>query len=259
MLKQLSLILLYSKFEEVKLELCELFKLLLNPQAKYFNKDFLDVFYLYSLPSLIDFLKISKDTFTMIQVLEILCLCTVTHDEKPRLYLIYEDVLKQLLPLFNFKNKSIRLFMLKLLNAAISGNDNTMNAYIVKNDLLSPVFKYLENKRDNILQAACFEILRKICTEKMQILIEYIMKKYEAVVIGEPYANTEVMKRIVNSKFELSTLKSLRELVDTFLIRKNQENNEQTGQTGQKRIAPSTETVEDIGEGILPKKNMKDD
>ena len=202
LLSQLASLFLYSPFDGMKLEINELFKNLLDPSSKDLKDEFFDVFYSRILPAFIDYLTASNNSFTMSLVLEILSMCGIAHGYRIRHYITHNGVLQQLNCLYFHKKKSLRLSMIGFTNAVISNNDENLNKYVAKHDLLSPIFKLLEaTKRDNLLMSTCFDLLNLIAVKDMSKLLAYIMEKYKLFVVEGTYSNYPVMKNI-QSKYE---------------------------------------------------------
>lgn len=247
----------------MKLEICEFFKGLLDPEIKDLKDEFFDIFYARILPIFIDFLISSNDMFTVSLVLELLTLCGAFHGYRISHYFIHNGVLKKLMPLFSSKNKALRLAMIRLSKALISQKDENFNKYLAKHDLLSPIFKYLEeNKRDNMILAACFDLLNTAAVNNMHKLLAYFMTKYESLIVEGTYARNPVMKKI-KLKYELFTHSDKNFRKDNFLPRRMSEEGRRVNipikEITQKRALPEMNSEEKTEEAINKKKKNEDE
>eukprot|EP00826_Nyctotherus_ovalis_P066724 TRINITY_DN9893_c0_g1_i24.p1 TRINITY_DN9893_c0_g1~~TRINITY_DN9893_c0_g1_i24.p1 ORF type:complete len:243 (+),score=81.91 TRINITY_DN9893_c0_g1_i24:1063-1791(+) len=204
MLMRVASLFLYSEFDGMKLEIGEFLKGLLNPEIRDLKDEFFDLFYSRILPVFVDFLTTSKDAFAAALVVEILTMCATTHGFRVRHYVTHNAVLQTLLPLFSSPSKALRLAMIKLFRTFISLNDENLNKYVVRHDLLRPVFKCLEsNKRDNMILSACLDLLDQIVSKDMTNLLIYTMSKYRPLIAEGPFASNSTMERL-KLKYELA-------------------------------------------------------
>lgn len=219
---------LCSEFDGMKLEIGEFLKGLLNPEIRALKDEIFDLFYSRILPVFVDFLATSKDAFTAALVVEVLTMCATAHGFRIRHYVTHNAVLQSLLPLFSSPCKALRLAMIKLFRTFISLNDENLNKYVVRHDLLRPVFKCLEsNKRDNMILSACLDLLDQIVAKDMTNLLIYIMDKYRSQVTEGAFARNSTMEKM-RLKYELAVPVDRLGKRESLLARRGKE-------TGQKR------------------------
>ena len=155
------------------------------------------LFYDVSLPQLIECLSTTKDDLTKSLCLELLACCASTHGYRIRYYVIHNSVLQRLLNLYKDQKKCIILSMVRFFRALISSQDDSLNRYVAKHDLMQPIVTLLQNnKRENMMTSALLELFAYIFSQNLKILISYIMEKHKDIIIDSKYSSCKVMKGI---------------------------------------------------------------
>lgn len=187
----------------MKLEICEFFKSLIDPEFEDLKNEFLDIVYLHDLPVFIEYLTKTIDINAIPLVLEIIIQYAGASEYRSTQLFIREQHLKELMPLFSSKSKSLRLSMLKLLKTLISHNNEEINQYITINDFLDPLFHIIEtNRKDNLLLSASFDIINVIITADMRTLIRYAIKKYSTIIMEGYHKEAPIIHKL-REKYEL--------------------------------------------------------
>lgn len=193
LLTQLSSLFLNSSLDGVKLEITEFFKTLLEPDPE---NDFIEAFYSKVFPTFITFIFKSNDPNTIFLVLEILIFFTETNRNRVIPLLIRTDNLRQLMILLFPKEKYLKLSMLKLLRSMLYHNNEEINQYFIRNNLLAPLFGTIRVNKDNLLTSACYNILNLIVTQNMQTLIQHIMENNKSLLEEEKYKANPVIDKL---------------------------------------------------------------
>jgi hypothetical protein len=136
-----------------------------------------------------------KDEGVMFRALEILILFGGINRVRIIQLLIRPNTLKQLVALLFSKRKVLKLSMLKLFKALLFNNEE-INQYFIRHDLLAPLFAIVKKGRDNLLTSACFDVLNVIVVQNIQTLILHIMERYKVLIEDEKYKTNQVIQRI---------------------------------------------------------------
>jgi len=111
-------------------------------------------------------------------VCEMLSFFVKLHGFRIKYFILRNNVVQKVVLLLHCRQKHIRLSAVRFVRACINMKDEFYNRYLVKNDLLSPVFQAFNRNgvnRDDMLNSAVCEMVEFIRTEKIQSLAIYII------------------------------------------------------------------------------------
>lgn len=147
-------------------------------------------------PTFITFITKSDDSNTIFRVLEILIFFAEINRSKAIPLLIRTDNLRQLMILLFPKEKYLKLSMLKLLRSTLYHNNEEINQYFIRNNLLAPLFDIIRANKDNLLSSTCYNIINIVVTQDMQTVIQHIMENNKSLLEEEKYNNNPVICKL---------------------------------------------------------------
>jgi len=160
-----------------------LLELALNPDAMDMcHKDkFLGIFYDHYIGWLLLPLSFdcedSKLEPTKHLVCEMVSYFVRCHGFRIKYYILRHQTVENVLKLLRCKTQHVKLSAVRFVKYCLSMKDEFYNRYLVRNDLLRPIFEALKKPlRDNLLNSAIFDIAEFVRSEKINSVVKYLIE-----------------------------------------------------------------------------------
>ncbi|KAG5191708.1 hypothetical protein JKP88DRAFT_174161 [Tribonema minus] len=113
---------------------------------------------------------------------DLLSYCVRSHTYRMKYFVLRNHIVARVLRLARCRDKFLQLAAVRFLRACVGIKDDFYNRYIVKNNLLAPVFALLAQNaaKDNLITSAIMELLEFLRSENVKSLIEYIVERFES-------------------------------------------------------------------------------
>jgi protein phosphatase-4 regulatory subunit 3 len=123
---------------------------------------------------------------------DLLSFCVHSHTYRMKYFVLRNNVVSQVLQLLKYKEKCLQLAAIRFLRRCIGVKDEFYNRYIVKNNLLAPVFALLSQNmgRDNLITSAVVEMVEFVRAENIKSLTEYIVERFSDSFAGFTFVPT---------------------------------------------------------------------
>lgn len=122
-----------------------------------------------------------KDTKpeVLLNICELLCFCVVHHPYRIKCNFL-NNLLDKVLFLTHRREKYVVVAALRVVRTLISRNDENLNGYIIKRNLLKPIIDvFVENAdRYNLLNSAVLGLFEYMHKEKLKPLLKYIVETF---------------------------------------------------------------------------------
>ena len=100
------------------------------------------------------------------------------HGFRIKYYILRHQTVENVLRLLKCRRKHVRLSAVRFVKYCLSMRDEFYNRYLIRNDLLRPIFETLRKPslRDNLLNSAIFDIAEFVRTEKITSVVKYLIE-----------------------------------------------------------------------------------
>jgi hypothetical protein len=117
-------------------------------------------------------------------ICDLLAYCVTHHSYRIKYFILGSDVVGKALRLLRHRRPHVRLAALRFCRACIGAGDDVYDRYIVKNELLTPVFELFatNNHRDNVLNSAVLELVAFVSTEHRLLLLQCVLDNHSALL-----------------------------------------------------------------------------
>lgn len=112
-------------------------------------------------------------------ICEIISLCIFGHTYRIKTFIIRTNVLIKFMKLLASPSRYYHIYSIKLIKNIISLKDDYYNRYLVKHNIFKPIFELFSTlyHKDNLITSTIIDLLEYISTQRIQILIYYIVGK----------------------------------------------------------------------------------
>ena len=116
-------------------------------------------------------------------ICEILSLCASSHTYMKN-FVVRNNVILRVLKLLKSRHKHMHIGAIKFVRAIVSVKADFYNKHIVKYDAFKPLFELFKSicMKDNLVTSVMVELIDYIRSERIEILICYIVEKYRAII-----------------------------------------------------------------------------
>jgi len=127
-------------------------------------------------------------------IIEMLSYFVKAHGFRIKYYILRHNIAAKVIKVLHCRRKHVRLSAVRFLRACVSMKDEFYNKYLVKNDLLRPVFKTLRDNgdRDNMINSAICEFAEYVRVQKIDSLATYIVDSLSPFFQDISYVDTFV-------------------------------------------------------------------
>jgi hypothetical protein len=117
-----------------------------------------------------------------VHVVDLLSFCVEKHQYRIKSYMLHNNVIAKVCRLLNCREKYVKLTAIRFVRKCVSLRDDFYNRYIVKNRLLTPIFKlFCENgPRDNLINSSIIELVDFISREDIALLKSHIVRVFHS-------------------------------------------------------------------------------
>ncbi|CAM9804308.1 unnamed protein product, partial [Ectocarpus sp. 8 AP-2014] len=115
-------------------------------------------------------------------ICDLLSFCVRSHTFRMKYFVLRNNVVSRVLRLLSCNDKYLQLSAVRFLRSCVGIKDEFYNRYLVKNNLLAPVFAlFRENRgRDNLINSAVIELVEFIRTENVKSLVEHVVERFSS-------------------------------------------------------------------------------
>ncbi|CAM9573461.1 unnamed protein product, partial [Laminaria digitata] len=115
-------------------------------------------------------------------ICDLLSFCVRSHTFRMKYFVLRNNVVSRVLRLLSCKDRYLQLAAIRFLRSCVGIKDEFYNRYLVKNNLLAPVFAlFRENRgRDNLINSAVIELVEFIRAENVKSLVEHVVERFSS-------------------------------------------------------------------------------